>query len=276
MHKKLALAMVMLFLFGCRGGPVGRELASKARDWQPNWEKKEKKVPVAFDAAPFDVKRVDLPPRYDGHDIVKVYGSLDSGGVHPENGENLPPPPATYAFRETISPGPPGNQFWYDADHCSFKVRIRVEPFFDSEGNIGPDRVAFVIVGYPGKAEHATTQDQETVRTRWLLWEVSVADDPGLRRKMEKDRSGTFITVDGKVPPADAPLPKDISVLLVCMPRAAGEGLSAGPGMSPTIAGSGFRHYYLGSDLLELWVYDYRTGRVFVKEKIAGPGRARL
>jgi hypothetical protein len=90
---------------------------------------------------------------------------------------------------------------------------------------------------------------------------------------MEMDRSGTFITAEGKVPPADAPLPKDISALLVCAPRTAGEGLSAGPGMSPTIAGSGFRHYYLRSDLLELWVYDYRTGRIFVKEKITPRGR---
>ncbi len=63
-------------------------------------------------------------------------------------------------------------------------------------------------------------------------------------------------------------MPKDISVLLVCAPRASAEGLSIGPGLSPTIPGNGFGHYYLMSDLLELWVYDYATGRVFLKEQI--------
>ncbi len=283
MYRKLVLAMVMLLFVGCRGGPLGRELASRARDWQPNWEQKEKTVPVVFDAAPFDVKRASLPPCYDGHDIMKVYESFEPGGSPLENGENRPGQRAAapaangesegagaYAFRETIAPGPPGNQFWYDADHCTFKVRIRVEPFFDPEGNIVRDRVAFVIAGYPNKTERAPARDREASVTRWLLWEVSVADGPGLREKMHTDRSGTFIAAEGKVPPADAPLPKDISALLVCTTRTAGEGLSVGPGLSPTIAGSGFRHYYLNADLLELWVYDYRTGRIFVKEKIAG------
>jgi len=286
MYRKLALTMVMLLFFGCRGSPLGQELASRARVWQPNREKKEKTVPVVFDTAPFDVKRASLPPCYDGHDITKVYESFESGGSPPDNGKNRPVPrPAAwaadgesegvdaYAFRESIGPGPPGNQFWYDAERGTFKVRIRVEPFFDPAGNIGRDRVAFVIAGYPKKTERDLTPDQEASRTRWLLWEVSVVDGPGLREKMEVDRSGTFITAEGKVPPAGASLPKDISALLVCATRTAGEGLSPGPGLSPTITGSGFRHYYLKSDLLELWVYDYRTGRIFVKVKIAGQGR---
>jgi hypothetical protein len=288
MHKKLALAMVVLLLFGCRAGPLGRELASRAKDWQ-GWDtkKKEKAVPVVFDTAPFDVKRASLPPCYNGHDITKVYESFESGSSAQENGESRamqrPVAPSAdgrgegtgaRAFRESIAPGPPGNQLWYDADRGAFKVRIRVEPFFDPEGNVEKDRVAFVLAGYHDRTERPVAWDRQDSRTRWLLWEVSVADGPGLREKMETDRAGTFITAAGRVPPGDAPLSEEnISALLVCVPRTAGEGLSLGPGMSPTMAGSGFRHYYLGSDLLELWVYDYRTGQVFVKETLARQGQ---
>jgi hypothetical protein len=276
MYRRLALAMVMLLFLGCHGGgPLGHGPASG--------DNREKTIPVVFDTAPFDMKRTSLPPGYDGHDITKVYRSFESGSRLPENGENqaverLAAPvasgesegPGAYAFKESIAPGPPDNQLWYDADRGTFKVRIRVEPFFDSAGNSERNRFAFVIVGYPKKTERVLTGDQGASRTRWLLWEVSVADGPGLRQRMEMDASGAFIGAEGKVLRADAPLLKDISALLVCAPLTAAEGLSVGPGMSPTIAGSGFRHYYLKSDLLELWVYDYRTGRIFVKKKITG------
>ena len=283
MYRKLVLAMVMLLFVGCRGGPLGRELASRARDWQPNWEQKEKTVPVVFDAAPFDVKRASLPPCYDGHDIMKVYESFEPGaaprrtvktgrGSGPRHRQRTgkargpepmrsgrPSPPALRAISSgttrIIAPS---------------RSASGSSPFSTPRETSWKTRVAFVIAGYPNKTERGPARDREASVTRWLLWEVSVADGPGLREKMHTDRSGTFIAAEGKVPPADAPLPKDISALLVCTTRTAGEGLSVGPGLSPTIAGSGFRHYYLNADLLELWVYDYRTGRIFVKEKIAG------
>lgn len=135
---------------------------------------------------------------------------------------------------------------------------------FDAQGNVVTDRLAFIVAGYPGKKGRAPRQEA----TRWLLWEVAAADSPLLHRKIEVDRSGAYITAEGKVPQNDPPVPRDISVLLVCAPRASAEGLSVGPGLSPTIEGSGFAHYYLITDILELWVYDYATGRVFVKARI--------
>jgi hypothetical protein len=85
------LAMVMLLFFGCSGGPLGREPASRAKERHGgDREKKEKRTHVVFDTAPFDVKRASLPPHYDGHDIMKVYESLKPGGTPPEDGENRP------------------------------------------------------------------------------------------------------------------------------------------------------------------------------------------
>ena len=269
----------MLLLAGCRGGGLlGRELASQAKDMKfggGSGEHKDKKVPPVFDTAPFDFSRAALPPHYDGHDITKVYASFESPGRTTPDGRKRPSKrPADrqvqsgtagiYAFRESIGQGPPGNDLLYDEEHGSFKVRIRVEPCFDGEGNVRQDRLAFVLVGYPNKQGPAQVQRP----TRWLLWEVSAADGPAFRERVEVDRAGAYLTAEGRVPRNEAPMGRDIAALLVCAPRAAAQGLSVGPGLSPTIEGSGFGHYYLICDFLELWVYDYATGRVFVKAKI--------
>ncbi len=153
-----------------------------------------------------------------------------------------------YAFRVSIAAGPPGNHLWYDADHGLFKVRIRVEPCFDAEGNIETENFALVVVGYHHEAKGRAPAQEAT---RWILWEVSGTDGQSLGKKIEGDRSGVYISLHGKTSTDEPPLPKDISVLLVCAPRASAEGLSIGPGLSPTIPGNGFGHYYLVSDLLE-------------------------
>ncbi len=139
MHRKpLLILAALLLLAGCRGGPLGRELASQARDIKlGGGQHKDEKAPIVFDAAPFDLGRASLPPRYNGNDITEVYDSFDSGGQTLQKGKKRPPRPpadrdkgattAVYAFRESIAPGPPGNDFEYDADHCAFKIRIRVE-----------------------------------------------------------------------------------------------------------------------------------------------------
>jgi hypothetical protein len=266
---------MMLLLIGCRG-PLGREMASQAKDVKFGGDgHKDKKTPIVFDTAPFDLNRAGLPPHYNGHDITEVYASLEPGGQPLQKRGKRPARRSAdrdresgttdvYAFRESVAPGPPGNQFWYDEDHSSFRVRIRVEPCFDAQGNVVTGRLAFVVAGYPNKKGRAPGQEA----TRWLLWEVSVADSPSLQKRIQAETYGAFITLEGKVPLEETPLPRNISVLLVCAPRKAVEGLSVGPGLSPTIEGSGFGHYYLISDLLELWVYDYATGRVFLKAKI--------
>ena len=278
--KKILLILLVLaaapLLFGCRGGGLlGRELASRAKDVQFGGGHKNDKAPIIFDTSPFDAGRSDLPPHYNGHDITEVYASFESG-QHTGHGEEGPEAAwaAGHAFRESIAAGPPGNQLWYDADHGLFKVRIRVEPCFDAEGNIEAEKFALVVVGYHHEAKGRLPAQEAT---KWILWEVSGTDGQSLGKKIEGDRSGAYISLHGKTSTDEPPLPKDISVLLVCAPRASAEGLSIGPGLSPTIPGNGFGHYYLISDLLELWVYDYATGRVFLKEQITpyrlAPGR---
>jgi len=268
----------LLLLAGCRGGGLlGRELVSQAKDMKfgGGGDRGNKKVPPAFDTAPFDAERPALPPHYDGHDITKIYASFESAGRTPQDARKRPSgrsadrqmqggTAGVYAFRESIGQGPPGNDLLYDEEHGSFKVRIRVEPCFDGEGNVRQDRLAFILVGYPNSKGPARAQAQ----TRWLLWEVSAADGPAFRERVEVDRAGAYLTAEGRVPRNEAPMGRDIAALLVCAPRAAAQGLSVGPGLSPTIEGSGFGHYYLICDFLELWVYDYATGRVFVKAKI--------
>jgi len=259
-YGRLVLLMLVL-LMGCHG-PLARQLTSKVRDWQPSGERgerKEKATPRAFDATPFDVTRTKLPSAYEGNDIVKVYASFEQGSA---GGTDV------RAFRESLSPGPPGNDLWYDGSRSIFKVRIRVEPFFDSAGNVDGNRVSFVVAGYSGKAGSRQKRDQEAPQEEWLLWEVSTENGKRLREKIEMDRSGPFLVTEGRVPPqADISI-KDIAALLVCRPRSAQEGISVATGSPSGIEGRGFMHYYLKSYLLELWVYDYRTGQIFAKNKI--------
>jgi hypothetical protein len=253
MHRKLALLLLIL-LVGCRGGgPLARELTSRAEDWQPKREETQKAAPLAYDTAPFDVKRTDLPPAYDGNDIKKVYESFEQGQAKGTD---------AYAFRESLAPGPPGNELWYDRDRGIFKIRIRVEPVFDPMGNIDEDKASFPIAGYSEKMK-SRRKKEDTSEKKWLLWEVSVAG------KIGTAKSGVFLETEGRVPPRSDPLPRDISLLLVCRPRSSQEVFSTATGSPAAIEGRVFMHYYLKSDLLELWVYDYKTGRIFDKKKIS-------
>ncbi len=260
MHKKLALLLLVL-LVGC-GGPRGHAPDFGDGDGPPHGPGREEAAPRAFDTAPFDLRKMQLPPAYEGHDVAAVYSAFEqrqAGGM------------GVYAFRENLAPGPPGNDFSYNRDRGAFKVRIRIEPFYDAAGNVDESLVSFVIAGYAGAGKPERKYDREAREKKWLLWEVSLDNGRSLQELARRDRLGAFLSIEGKVPREPETLPRDISALLVCRPRSAQEGLSTTVDVPSAVEGSAFRHYYLKSDLVEVWVYDHKTGRVFSKQRIAGP-----
>lgn len=210
-----------------------------------------------FDTAPFDLERGKLPPAYEGHDITKVYSSFEQGTA---KGTDV------FAFRLSLAPGAPGNELSHDSDRKVFKTFVRIEPFWNSAGNVEASRVSFMIAGYSGASGSQSPDERGASQRRWLLWEVSVDNDRNFGEKAKADRSGAFLVMEAPEPPQYKS--GEISVLLVCRPRSAGEGFSTTVGSPPVLNGGGFMHYYLKSDLLELWMYDYKTGRILGKDKI--------
>lgn len=255
MLKKTAF-WILVLLAGC--GPLSHGLNSRTGDLQPN--RKARATARTFDTAPFDLARTKLPSAYEGHDIMKVYSSFEQGTARGTE---------VFAFRVSLAPGAPGNELSHDEDRRVFTTRIQIEPFWDSAGNVEQNRVSFMIAGYSGTSGSESSNERGASQRRWLLWEVSVSSDQDFRKRAKADRSGAFLAMEAPEPPQYRS--GEISALLVCRPRSSSEGFSTTVGSPPVLDGRGFMHYYLKSDLLELWMYDYRTGRILGKDKIAAP-----
>ena len=189
---------------------------------------------------------------------MKVYSSVEQGTA---GGADV------FAFRVSLAPGAPGNEMSYDSDRKVFTARIRIVPSWDLRETSTKAGSLFLIAGYSSTPSSRSSNEGGASQKRWLLWEVSLSNDRNFGEKAKVDRSGTFLVMEAPEPPQYRP--GEISVLLVCRPRSATEGFSMTVGSPRVIDGRGFMHDDLKSDLLELWMYDHRTGRIMNKEIVA-------
>jgi hypothetical protein len=217
-------------------------------------------LPPEFDNRPFDSTLQQLPPQYLGCDAELAYTRIKNG----KEGSALDLT-STYAFRFNPEERPYNAHDKILQVYCPFStvlengkedgtkrgLSVKYQPRVDNK-HIGTN-------AYGAKVEFEELKFRE-----YLVAFTNFKEFP-----MEKG-GGESIMGKVQVPPADAAqLGESIAVLLVCTlvePYIASDSVQQKP--TPEKPRDYLaQYYYLNVHLLELWFYDFNTGKVLLKMK---------
>ena len=245
-------------------------------------------LPPEFDNRPFDITLQQLPPQYLGYDAELAYTRIKNGKESSAKGELEA---ITYAFRFN-----PEERFYNAHDrilqiYCPLSrvlengkedetrrgLRVKYQPRLDNK-HIGTN-------AYGAKVEFEELKFREYLIAfaNFREFPVDKITLPGARQASEKeskkktsgaglDESPKSETITGKIhvlPAEAAQVEERIAVLLVCKlvdPYIASDSVQQRP--TPENPRDYFaQYYYLNVHLLELWFYDFDTGKVLMKMK---------
>jgi hypothetical protein len=248
----------------------------------------EKGTPPAFDTKPFNIAAEHLPPLYVGHDIELLYGNIKKASPALTGPPDLP---AIYAFQ--INP----TEQSYDRGTQILHVYGELSRIWE-EGKEDGTRRGFRIkyqpqmdTRYTGTDIRGNTIEIEEIKFREFTvafanfreYPVERVMLPSVKQSLEKklkkenrapgpDEGFTTEVIVGniKLSPAEAKqLEERIVLLVVCNlvdPYTTSVTVHEQP--TPRKPREYLAQYsYLNSRLLELWFYDYQTGKVLMKLK---------
>jgi hypothetical protein len=242
-------------------------------------------LPPEFDNRPFDITLQQLPPQYLGCDAELVYTRIKNGKESSKRGdleavredqrmtEQGPPLPAartldlqsTYAFR--FNP----EERLYNAQDKILQVYCPFSTVLENGKEDGTKRG--LSVKYQPRvdnklivtnAQGAKVEFEELKFREYFVTFANFKEFP-----VEKSQSESIIGKIHVMPADAAQLKESIAVLLVCTlvdPYIASESVQQKP--TPEKPRDYFaQYYYLDVHLLELWFYDFNTGKVLLKMK---------
>ena len=242
-------------------------------------------LPPEFDNRPFDITLQQLPPQYLGCDAELVYTRIKNGKENSKKGEleavrqdqkmaeQKPPLPvartldlqSTYAFR--FNP----EERLYNAHERILQVYCPLSAVLENGKEDGTRRG--LSVKYQPRVDNkliATNAQGTRVEFEELKFrEYLVAFANFNEFPVEEGGSESIIGKIHVLPADAAQLEESIAVLLVCTlvdPYIASESVQQKP--TPERPRDYFaQYYYLDVHLLELWFYDFNTGKVLLKMK---------
>jgi len=252
-------------------------------------------VPLEYDAAPFDITRTRLPRVYGGHDIKSIYSAVESGMPRSGAGRDAGRPAAGSGPAWALSPGSvyafqvKPSDVAYDKRGQTIWVYFRLWTIL-AHGEADMDRLGFRIdyvpqvdnrYDYTG-ADGKKVEIEEVKFTEYTAafanlgdFAVGKTDLPDSGRAKGKSFSslddalmGRNIVIRAPVAKKEAgDLQRNARLLALCRlaePYATSEtvqikGTPEKPGEYLA------QHRYLHVRLLQLWLYDAYSGRVFEK-----------
>lgn len=262
-----------------------------------------KEEKVNYSTKPFDIKATALPFGYTGHDIIALYNRLSK--AFPPKGEYESTeeyhrrlrgeyPNETFAFLiENVSTAISAS---YDPDDQNMLIKINADGARNHDGfrermskSESPSSHYDLISAYEtvikvrhirGASEKYMARNKmgaKTVVTKLTGKEYGI----GLNNKGLFAMPGYSITrtrnITLKIPPEEArDLKSNLGILLICRVRPWGDPFAysfrsvyhSEPTMnSPTELS--FSQYFVNVDLLEIWIFNRRTGTVCAKDVIA-------
>jgi hypothetical protein len=286
----IALSFALIVMFSSnslyaqqRGGRRGGQPRSGAGG--PPGAAPRTLLPPEFDNRPFDITLQQLPPQYLGCDAELVYTRIKNGQENMKKGEleavrqdqkmteQGPPLPvartldlqSTYAFR--FNP----EERLYNAQDKILQVYCPFSTVLENGKEDGTRRG--LSVKYQPRvdnklivtnAQGAKVEFEELKFREYFVTFANFKEFP-----VEKSESESIIGKIHVLPADAAQLKESIAVLLVCTlvdPYIASDSVQQKP--TPDKPRDYFaQYYYLDVHLLELWFYDFNTGKILLKMK---------